>query len=310
MLGWNRVRAACAGAVLVVLATGGARAAGIDINGGSSWGGWDYRGQSNQLGIWGSGSTTRSFDIYTSVFTFADNVITGGTQVRASGAPLGFAPGPFSTGAFANGNRIFGFGVQMNGAASVEGTTRVTFGLAGNDFLAASSVGGTDGRVSLTNWGHAGDFTVWLNHTASPLGPSEIVVLTSDGTQQGGTGASSTLGGGTGSGVSYDFAVRMFRVGSVGGSYQAFFDLTAMQDLYGGGPNFITSGWNAGPAEIGTIGSSFNLSVLHGDGYITDSQRITFGVSDPPPPVPEPAGIAVFLLALLGLAMIAQRRQA
>ena len=122
----------------------------IEINGGASWGGWDDRGNSLDVGIWGSGSTTRSYELYTTVFTFAGNVFDPGPgrqQVRASGTPIGFAPGTYSTGAFANGNVILGIGARMNGASTVVGNTFVKFDLGSDSFQAASSLGAADGRL-------------------------------------------------------------------------------------------------------------------------------------------------------------------
>ena len=45
-----------------------ASAGAIDINGGSSWGGWELRGNSRDVGIWAKDSTTRDYDLYTTVF--------------------------------------------------------------------------------------------------------------------------------------------------------------------------------------------------------------------------------------------------
>ncbi|MDV7402275.1 hypothetical protein RZS08_63215, partial [Arthrospira platensis SPKY1] len=36
----------------------------IDINGGTSWGGWDFRGQSTDEGIWAAGITSGVYEIY------------------------------------------------------------------------------------------------------------------------------------------------------------------------------------------------------------------------------------------------------
>ena len=282
--------------ILAAVAVAPSALASVDINGGSSWGGWSHRGNSLNVGIWGAQSTTRSYEIYTTVFTFDNNAITGGTQVRGSGTPTGFDQGAFSTGAFANGNTILGIGLKMNGTASAVGNTFVAFGLSGSSFQAASAVGATDGRVSLSQWGRSGDFSVWME---ASLGPSNLAVLTSNGTANGGTGTYSNLVGGYGSGVSYDFAFRMFRQGGVGGSTQMFFDLTAMQNLYGGGSNFITSGWTNGAAPIGAIGSNFGISLYNSDAGNVDASQVTFSV-------PAPGAVAV--LGLGGLIAARRRR--
>lgn len=272
--------------------------ASVDINGGSSWGGWDHRGNSRDVGIWGAQSTTRSYEIYTTVFTFSNNAITGGTQVRGNNTPLGFAAGAFSTGAFANGNTVLGIGLRMNGTASAVSQNFVAFNLNGTGFQAASSLGATDGRVSVSQWGSIGDFSAWIDPGA---GPSNLAVLNSNGVSQGGAGTYSNLVGGYGSGVSYDFAFRAFRDGAVGGGIQMFFDLTAMQNLYGGGSNFITSGWTSGATPIGAIGSSFKISLYNAEANHSDASQVTFGVA-----VPAPGAAAI--LGLFGLAGARRRR--
>jgi hypothetical protein len=306
-------------AALVLSAAASSQAA-VEINGGSSWGGWDPRGNSLNVGIWGAASVTRSYDLYTTVFTFNNDTFnsgTGGVQVRpafsaAGQPPSGFGSGDFSKGAFANGNRVLGIGLDLNGDASTLGSTFVTFGLKGDDFQAASALGAGDGRVSGSTWGHAGDFAVWMDGAGN--GPSNLAVYKSDGTAQGGTGAYSNLVGGFGSGVSYDFAFRMFRNGTTGGSIQMFFDLTAMQDLYGGGPNQILSGWVDGntylpaPAQlIGPIGNNFNIA-MYNDGGSVGANLVTFGVSSGAA-VPEPATWAMMIggFGLAG-AMLRRRR--
>jgi hypothetical protein len=275
----------------------------IDINGGSSWSGWDHRGNSLDVGIWGAGSTTRSYELYTTTFTFNDNTFdssTGGTQVRADGAPLDFAAGTYSPGAFANGNTIFGIGLDLNGSANTNGKTFVSFGLGGDDFRAASALGAGDGRVSLSTWGHAGDFSLQSDNTTG-AGPSSLGVLTNDGTSQGGSGSFNYLVGGIGSGVSYDFAFRTFINGGEGGAIQMFFDLTAMEELYNsGGSHYITYGWTNGPGSIGAIGNHFNISLYNADAGYLNANQVTFG--NIPVVVPEPSSLALVTLGLLCVA--------
>jgi hypothetical protein len=275
--------------------------AAVDINGGSSWGGWDSRGNSLAGGLWGSGSVTRSYDLYTSTFIFNNNAPTGGTQVRDASAPVGFAPGAFSTGAFANGNTILGIGLDLNGAASTKGSTFVTFGLQGNAYQPASALGATDGRADSDKWANKNDFVFYFDGT-SGAGPTNLAVYTSDGTEQGGTGTFSSLR----NAVSFDFATRMFRNGEAGGSIQMFFDLTAMQDLYGGGPNAITSGWTAGQQNIGLIGNNLNMYVYN-DGGAGDGSRIAFNVGTGAVPEPGTWAMMIFGFGLAG-SLIRRRR--
>ena len=319
-------------ALLLASLPGVAAAAPVDIDGGASWGGWTYQGNATDVGLWGSGSTTRSYDLYTAAFTSDGSLSSsGGTQVRADAAPEGFAAGTYSTEAFASGNRIYAIGLDFDGSANGQGSTFVQFGLAGSDFSAASALGADDGRVSLSTWGHAGDFSVWLDGE-SGNGPSNLAVLTTDGTAWGGEGTYTSFPGGSGSGVSYDYAFRQFESDEDGGGIQLFFDLTAMEALYGsGGDHYIANLWSDGPGSVGTIGA-FTVAMYSADaGYanaseivfasdLADADEDTDNVSDEPDDQGLPSscgcasapgfGVLGSPLALIGLAAVARRRRA
>jgi len=297
----------------------------VEINGGLSWGGWTKVGNSLDVGIWGSGSTTRSFDIYTSAFTFSStDLITGGPdQVRYSGAPVGFAAGAYSNGAFTVGHTILGIGLAMNASASPVGDTFVSFAMGLDRFKAASSVGASDGKVSLSKYGKQGDFSTWM---ATTNGPSNLGVLKDNGTLQGGSGAISNLPGGIGSGTAYDFAFREFRQGTTGGSEQFFFDLTAMQALYGSGGSLATDnltgagtspcsggGWPCGSwappngaSPIGAFGDTITFALNNSNSGFLEEQTVTFGVPLTTP-VPEPAALSLLTVGLLALALRSRR---
>jgi hypothetical protein len=303
------LRTAVASGVLAIAmaAVGTSNAAPIDINGGTSWGGWDSRGNSTDVGIYGQGSTTRTYGLYTSVFTFNNNTFdtsTGGVQVKNALAPAGFAAGAFSTGAFANGHTILGIGLDLNGSDSAVGTTFVTFGLGSDNFKAATTLVSGDGRTSdgSNKWEHAGDLSMWMDGAVNGNGPSNLAAWTSNGTQHGGTGASSNLPGQFGGiGVSYDYAFREFRQGTAAGSIQMFFDLDAMQSLYGVGGTYSA-------ATIGSFGSGFNVSMYNSNANYGNANQVVFGVTLPGATVPEPGVLALVGLGLAGLGLSRRRK--
>jgi hypothetical protein len=246
----------------------GAAAASIDINGGLSWNGWQLNGTSNQLGIYGGGSTDNVFEVYTTLFTFDGNSVTGNPAGSAN-----LLPGAFSTGAFANGNRILGVGIRrISGAGLVgNGAGIVRFDVGNDSYSAASSVGGTDGKVSSTAYASAGDFNTQFY--GANFTPSTLVVFT-------GPGAFTTLPSGNNGG---DFAFRGFYQ-AANESYQLLFDLTAMPGLYS----------NVNGSAIGTLGDTFTMSIRGA------------GNTDVVVTIPAPGAMA--LLGLAGLAGTRRRR--
>ena len=68
-----------------------------DINGGVSWNGWVYRGQSNALGVYSKGSNGTVWKIYTTEFVYdsVNTAIAGGAH-----------------GGFVNGDKILGIGIE------------------------------------------------------------------------------------------------------------------------------------------------------------------------------------------------------
>jgi hypothetical protein len=291
---------------LSLFAAGSLHGQAIDINGGLSWGGWTFYGNSRAAGIWAADSTTRDFDIYTTVFYFDNNQITGNpTQVKAGSAPEGFAAGPNSPGAFANSDVILGIGLKMKDLnAGAIGQTFVNFGIGGGNYQAATALGAADGRTDNTVWAHTGDFGTWMDGTG--VGPSNLYAMTSDGTAHGGSGVSSNLPGGFGSGVSYDYAFRMFRQGDAGGSIQFFYDLTAMQALYG--PGNTSAKWNPSAAAIGAIDlstpSNLTISLYNSNvGFGNGSTAVIGPIS-----VPEPSTVALAGIGALALGAGAIRR--
>jgi len=273
--------AAAVSAVVFSAAFQPANATPIDINGGSSWGGWSLRGNSLDVGIWGSGDTTRSYDIYTTIFT-ATNIAfdssTGGTQVRNAGSPIGFGNNSRTTGSFLNGNQILGVGLKFNGSASSVSQTFLHFGIGSNNFLPATSLGAADGRTSFNAWANNGDFGMWMDGV-STNGPSQFDAYSS-GTSQGGPGAQSNI---TGNNTNYSFAYRMFRNGTGAGSssLQFFLDLTNMQNIYSAS-NPLGLTWTAGGYRMGTIGNQpLNMSLGNYNSTFTSGNYTVVAVPEP-----------------------------
>ena len=53
----------------------------VDINGGNSWAGWNSVGNSQTSGIWTRGSTTRTFEIYSTSFVLSASQAVGGNNL-------------------------------------------------------------------------------------------------------------------------------------------------------------------------------------------------------------------------------------
>lgn len=209
--------------------------ASVVIDGGLSWDGWSSYGTSDTLGIYGAGSTANRYEIFTTEFTFGGHTVTGSPAGSA-----GLSAGAYSGGAFQRGNRMLGVGVRWISGAEVRGgvDTIVRFDFNANSYAAASTVGGTDGRVSSTLYADRGDFN--CQFFATDLVPTMLVVFS-------GPGAWTGLAAGS---VGGDYAFRGFYQASTK-SYQLIFDLTAMPRIY----------TNIGGNAVGAVGEQFRLSI-------------------------------------------------
>ncbi len=131
---------------------GAASAQSVDINGGNSWNGWNSVGNSQTSGIWVKGSTTRTFDIYSTYFVLGAGQTVGGTRIAngAAGDGVGYTgddSASLFSGAWQAGDRVIGMGVQYTG--TTRGSTFFFHRDAGGDnIFAASSFGASDGVFS------------------------------------------------------------------------------------------------------------------------------------------------------------------
>jgi hypothetical protein len=250
----------------------------------------------------------RNFDIYITKFTFNNNTVSGSPIQTTIGhpdfsngpGPLGF--GTYAAGSFANGNSIFGIGMKMRNGSRAAGNQIVKFDLDGAQFTASTVVNEASANGVWDCFGPAGqvgDFSVWMDAVNNR--PSNL------GVNNNGAGGVSNLPGGIGSGTGYNFAFRHFRQGDVDGSIQMFFDLTAMQALYGVGGSLTGSaalpgqagGWNGGVQPIGAFGSNFRVGLYSAQPDWADANQVVFGI-------PTPGAAAV--LGLGGL-MASRRRR-
>ncbi len=149
----SKVHPLGAACVAVLAATSSiAFAQSVDINGGNSWAGWNSVGNSQTSGTWVKGSTSRTYDIYSTYFVLSAGQTVGGTRIAngAAGDGVGYTgetAGSLFSGAWQAGDRIVGMGVQYTG--TTRGSTFFFHRDAGgNNIAAASSFGANDGVFS------------------------------------------------------------------------------------------------------------------------------------------------------------------
>ena len=254
-------------AVVSVAVAGSAVAipTGVATNGGASWNGWTSYGDSNTLGIYGSGSNGSVYRIYQTVFTFDNNTMNLGSGYTGDS----FSGGP----GFAHGNLIYGLGIERVSGTGTMGTVTVGFDLSNDSYQAASSVGGTDGRVSTSVWSQNRDFNVQM----FAGGSGQIGVQLGNGT--GYSGSSNFAYSGNSGGLTF-----AFRGATNGVNRQMFFDITAMNAQYTQAGAF--GSWTTG---INSIGQYFRMSLdTGGMGSRTFVQSIQ---------VPAPGAAALIGLA-------------
>lgn len=204
--------------VPVALTAGSAYAAPAappDINGGASWGGWMYRGQSDQLGVYSTGNNGTVWKIYTVVFAYnSSNPIAGGAY-----------------GGFADGNKILGIGIER-----VSGTGQyavVGFDLDKADFTPSTTLTPPGNGHSNFPYQDNGDPIAHFPNSYYGGQPSEVTVVKVDGSGNfippPPPGSSNTPCGSFGCGTGLP-GIR--GQSAAPGKSQMFFDLTYMPTYY------------------------------------------------------------------------------
>jgi hypothetical protein len=80
----------------------------VDLNGGSSWNGWNSVGNSQTSGLWVNGATNRTYDIYSTSFVLNASQTASGTGNNTASL--------FSN-SWQAGDRIIGMGIQYTGSS-------------------------------------------------------------------------------------------------------------------------------------------------------------------------------------------------
>jgi hypothetical protein len=155
-----------------LLCAGTASAQTVDINGGSSWGGWTSIANGQTSGVWVRGETNRTFDIYRSQFVLQSGQSVGGSRLADGAAGNGSSytgdnAGSLFSGSWQAGDRVIGVGIRYTG--STRGTTAyLHIDAFGDNIMAASSFGAGDGV-----FGHdVGDSSSYI--TSMPWNPGRF----------------------------------------------------------------------------------------------------------------------------------------
>lgn len=139
----------------------------VDINGGNSWSGWNLAANAQTSGVWVTGSTTRTYNIYRTNFILSASQTVGGTRLvdGAAGNGTGYT-GDFASSLFSGswqaGDRILGMGIQYTGMSRA---TQFFFlrDAGGNNIAPASSVGAGDGMIGFD----VGDTSSYIDNNAN-----------------------------------------------------------------------------------------------------------------------------------------------
>lgn len=251
-----------------------ASATSLDINGGTSWGGWNSAGNALTDGIWARGGTAAigDYEIYTTSFYYDSSVH------NVTGSPVGNSS--FAGTGFQNGSVVVGVGIRMVNPGTYNflsntGVPTLKFDPNNNSYQAATSVGALDGQSSFSGFADAGDF----NFQANGIQGQGVDYTPSVFVRSEGAGVpffQQVLGGTSGPARSF-YAMD-------GTAFQMFFDLTELQ---------------ASPWDIDPVTGQLGVVIATPFSGLSES-FVTISV------VPVPPAVA---MGALGLLAVAARRR-
>lgn len=271
----------------------------VTLTGDPAADGWTLHGNSQALGIWGAQSQATNFDLYTTSFVLSSTDSVSGTDRGNTAASL-------HLGSFQDGDRIFAIGVKWGGGQVGYSTAfvKVDPNHTGS-FQPASTLGGTDGRVSGATDGGNGTFQANFVGYKTNRAFSYYIVYTPAGnaTTPYGTNFLNYLATPTSAGPFHiALPMRAFGIASTPpdwSSFEILFDEDAQQRAgYGEGTFNLFNGWNF----VFTAG---NASGQYTDTVVTNVNARVLAI-----PALSKSGLAflALLLALGGGVFLAARR--
>jgi hypothetical protein len=263
---------------LALAASAGSAFAGVDLNGGSSWSGWNSVGNSQTSGIWVLGSANRTYNIFSTSFVLSASQTASGT---------GNDTASLFSGSWQAGDRIVGMGIQYNNSSLGQ---QFFFHTDTGDvnIQAASSFGAGDGVLSFDD----GDTSSFIANSSPNIGLVRQYSVFDDFTPTGGDNFSTPYG----MAHSPSMPVRSFSVqsgvGTLSSGVQFLMNIDAIQRSNGG----ATFG-------EGSFGSTLRVGFME-QGLTGEFSQQIFTVSI----IPNPSPVAMALLGLAGLAGARRRR--
>jgi len=288
-------------AAVIGLSASIASAVTIDINGGTSWSGWDAVGNAQTSGVWVVGNTNRTFDIYRSSFVLSSSQSVGGTRLSDGNAGNGSSytgdtASSLFSGSWQAGDRIIGIGIGYTGTSRGNTFFFHTDGGSRN-ITPASSVGAGDGVLTFD----VGDTSSYIltNYTNGTRGRVRQYSIFNGFSANGGGNFIAPYG----QSPTESMPVRSFAVidsGSISSvlSIQFFINADAVLRQNGG--------LGYGESDLLAAGTRFGFYEAGPGGY---SEQI-FSMGTDTTVVPVPAALPLMVVGLGLLGFTARRRRA